>query len=115
MEEETENRREIELHTLSKEHEDEEEHDVIVFVHGAGGRVDQFRHQIAYFFDQGFDVFGFDLIGHGNSPKPEDWETYMPDNLVEDMVTTMAPLRNKTKVRYPFLKYCLFYILNATE
>ena len=43
----------------------------ILFIHGAGGRADQWECQIDYFKDN-YQITTFDLIGHGRSPKPRN-------------------------------------------
>lgn len=51
-------------------YDDRNENDTcIFFIHGAGGRADQWKNQIE-FLRKNYAVIAFDLIGHGNSPKP---------------------------------------------
>jgi pimeloyl-ACP methyl ester carboxylesterase len=42
----------------------------IVFIHGFGGNADQFRYQMQYFGDKGFNSYAIDLLGYGYSSKP---------------------------------------------
>lgn len=43
----------------------------LFFIHGAGGRADQWINQIDHFKDK-YKVTAFDLLGHGRSPKPKN-------------------------------------------
>ncbi len=43
----------------------------LFFIHGAGGRADQWNNQIDHFNDK-YQITTFDLLGHGRSPKPKD-------------------------------------------
>ncbi len=42
----------------------------IVFIHGFGGNADQFRYQMQFFGDKGFNAYALDLLGYGYSSKP---------------------------------------------
>jgi len=42
----------------------------IFFIHGAGGRADQWKNQIDHFNDE-YEIVAFDLLGHGRSPMPK--------------------------------------------
>lgn len=42
----------------------------LFFIHGAGGRADQWKNQIDHFKDE-YQITTFDLLGHGRSPKPK--------------------------------------------
>ncbi|MCH7764888.1 MAG: alpha/beta hydrolase, partial [Candidatus Marinimicrobia bacterium] len=43
----------------------------LFFIHGAGGRADQWKNQIDHFKDE-YRITTFDLLGHGRSPKPKE-------------------------------------------
>jgi len=47
----------------------------IFFIHGAGGRADQWHHQINTLKDK-YTIVAFDLLGHGKSPKPKAGYTF---------------------------------------
>ncbi|MAD51861.1 MAG: hypothetical protein CMF79_04715 [Candidatus Marinimicrobia bacterium] len=47
----------------------------IFFIHGAGGRADQWHHQINALKDK-YTIVAFDLLGHGKSPKPKAGYTF---------------------------------------
>jgi len=47
----------------------------IFFIHGAGGRADQWHHQINALKDKN-TIVAFDLLGHGKSPKPKAGYTF---------------------------------------
>ncbi|MFQ6678610.1 MAG: alpha/beta fold hydrolase, partial [Fidelibacterota bacterium] len=47
----------------------------IYFIHGAGGRADQWLHQVEYFKDQ-YQITLVDLLGHGRSPKEKMGYTF---------------------------------------
>ena len=47
----------------------------IFFIHGAGGRADQWHHQINTLKEK-YNIIAFDLLGHGNSPKPKTGYTF---------------------------------------
>lgn len=43
----------------------------LFFIHGAGGRAEQWKNQIDHFKDE-YQITTFDLLGHGRSPKPKN-------------------------------------------
>jgi len=49
----------------------EEKKPTIVFIHGAGGRIEQWNVQINFFQKQGFKTLAINLPGHGKSPRLE--------------------------------------------
>ena len=63
---------------------------VLVFVHGGGGRADQWQDQLAYFASRGKEaVVAMDLLGHGGSDKPKPSRRDNPyhfDGMVSDVL-----------------------------
>lgn len=49
---------------------------LIFFIHGAGGRADQWHKQINALKDK-YSILSFDLLGHGKSPKPKTGYTFL--------------------------------------
>jgi abhydrolase domain-containing protein 8 len=56
----------------------------LFFIHGAGGRADQWINQIDHFKDK-YQITTFDLLGHGRSSKPKNG--YEFNSLLADVVT----------------------------
>ncbi|KAI7901115.1 Alpha/Beta hydrolase protein [Cokeromyces recurvatus] len=57
---------------------------LIVFIHGLGGQVSQWKCQIEY-FSHTAHVLAIDLLGCGKSEVTKDWESYTTASLVEDV------------------------------
>ncbi|KAI9359699.1 Alpha/Beta hydrolase protein [Pilaira anomala] len=57
---------------------------LIVFIHGLGGQVSQWKCQIEY-FSKTAHVLAIDLLGCGKSEVATDWESYKTESLVEDV------------------------------
>jgi pimeloyl-ACP methyl ester carboxylesterase len=56
----------------------------LFFVHGVGGRIGHWRHQITY-FRQFYDIIAYDHFGFGGSDKDmEHGEIYHPTEYVKD-------------------------------
>lgn len=62
-------------HELEIYHHRTDSDTLIFFIHGAGGRADQWYHQINALKDK-YTIVAFDLLGHGNSPKPKTGYTF---------------------------------------
>jgi len=64
-----------------------EDKQVYFFIHGAGGRGDQWRFQVQHLSEknQGHVVV-IDWLGHGNSEKPDKFEAYTSKEILEDML-----------------------------
>jgi pimeloyl-ACP methyl ester carboxylesterase len=69
----------------------------VFFVHGAGGRAGQFRHQIEYLATK-VNVIAFDYLGHGISDKPDKPDLYNADNHLFDLIAVFE--RYKTKINH---------------
>src|ERR1035437_2292678 len=52
---------------------------VVVLVHGLGGRADDWRNLAPYFAKAGFRVYMPDLVGYGRSEQPTDFSYSVPD------------------------------------
>ncbi|CAO3675099.1 unnamed protein product [Rhizopus stolonifer] len=57
---------------------------LIVFIHGLGGQVSQWQHQIEY-FSQTAHILAIDLLGCGKSEVVNDWDAYTTEALVESV------------------------------
>eukprot|EP00455_Lapot_gusevi_P039485 TRINITY_DN4429_c0_g1_i3.p1 TRINITY_DN4429_c0_g1~~TRINITY_DN4429_c0_g1_i3.p1 ORF type:complete len:304 (+),score=36.29 TRINITY_DN4429_c0_g1_i3:80-991(+) len=59
----------------------------IFFLHGIGGRSEQFFDQIRFIADTrgDFNVVAFDLLGHGRSSKPEHEDSYTLNDMLDDV------------------------------
>ncbi|CAO0793562.1 unnamed protein product [Mucor circinelloides] len=57
---------------------------LIVFIHGLGGQVSQWRCQIEY-FSHTAHILAIDLLGCGKSQVSKDWESYTTASLVDDV------------------------------
>jgi pimeloyl-ACP methyl ester carboxylesterase len=72
----------------------------LIFLHGAGGRSDQFRQQIDYFKNL-YNILSFDYLGHGASekPKPSEGENlYSFQNLYLDIETLFKQYATKKTI-----------------
>lgn len=58
----------------------------LAFFHGFPSTVDDWRHQLEYFSDQGFGVIAPDMLGYGGSSKPDDVSAYVHRDMAEDMI-----------------------------
>jgi pimeloyl-ACP methyl ester carboxylesterase len=90
---------------------------VILCVHGWPELAYSWRHQIAYFINQGYAVATMDVRGYGQSSKPEDVEGYTLASLAGDVASVAksisdepvilfghdwgAPICYATALRYP--------------
>lgn len=66
----------------------------IVFLHGMGSSSETWAAQRAALEDR-FTVVTWDLLGHGQSPVPEDPELYSRDGALEDLDAVLATLDEK--------------------
>ncbi|KAI9476464.1 MAG: hypothetical protein EXX96DRAFT_577255 [Benjaminiella poitrasii] len=57
---------------------------LIVFIHGLGGQVSQWKCQIEY-FSHTAHILAIDLLGCGKSEMTSDWKSYTTASLVEDV------------------------------
>ncbi|GAA5804059.1 hypothetical protein HPULCUR_009545 [Helicostylum pulchrum] len=57
---------------------------LIVFIHGLGGQVSQWKCQIEY-FSKTAHILAIDLLGCGKSEEAKDWESYATGSLVDDV------------------------------
>ncbi|KAI8989496.1 hypothetical protein BDB01DRAFT_718366 [Pilobolus umbonatus] len=57
---------------------------LIVFIHGLGGQVSQWKYQIEY-FSHTAHILAIDLLGCGKSEVADDWESYTTASLVNDV------------------------------
>jgi len=64
----------------------------VFFIHGAGGRADQWHHQINSLKDQ-YNIVTFDLLGHGRSPKPE--EGYAFSDIMTDVEAVFTKYKHE--------------------
>lgn len=72
----------------------------LFFLHGAGGRSDQFRQQIEFFKGR-YNILSFDYLGHGNSEKPKppaNANPYSFKNLYLDIETLFNKFANEKNV-----------------
>lgn len=58
---------------------------VIIFVHGACARMQQFSNQIEYFKEAGYEISAYDALGCGLSDKPVGSHHYTSEALYLDM------------------------------
>lgn len=63
-------------HELEIYHHGSDSDTLIFFIHGAGGRADQWHKQINALKDK-YSILSFDLLGHGKSPKPKTGYTFL--------------------------------------
>lgn len=75
------------LHIWQHKNEDDEQRErpVMLFVHGAGGRKEQWQAQIDH-FKETHDVLAFDMVGHGQSNAVGDWYGYATAHLLQDLL-----------------------------
>ena len=65
--------------------------DVLFLVHGGGGRAEQWRFQMEHVTSEAFQarrpchVVAFDMLGHGDSDKPDVWEMYAMEEMLADV------------------------------
>lgn len=57
----------------------------LFFIHGVGGSLDIWTHQLDFFSKQGYEVIAADLAGHGASSEPQIAAAYTFYALAEDM------------------------------
>ena len=57
--------------------------DLLLFIHGSCGSLEQFRAQLAH-FSAGYHVVSYDALGCGASPKPDDAPAYAKAQLLAD-------------------------------
>ncbi len=67
----------------------------IFFIHGAGGRADQWHHQINALKDK-YSIIAFDLLGHGRSPKPKAGYTF--SELMGDVEKIYTKYKRKNNI-----------------
>eukprot|EP01080_Neovahlkampfia_damariscottae_P010197 gene10197-2616_t len=78
--------------------ENENKDEVLFFVHGLGGRIEQFRFQINY-FSKMYTIVGIDFVGHGSSYKDfENSSRYETDLILSDF--KQIYLKYKSKKNY---------------
>ncbi|XP_022087016.1 protein ABHD8-like [Acanthaster planci] len=70
----------------------------IFFIHGVGGCSDLWRHQIAYFVSQGYEVIAPDLLGHGFSRAPHQSKAYAFSEHADDIMTIFDRFCKKRNV-----------------
>uniref|UniRef100_A0A674MX97 Protein ABHD8 n=1 Tax=Takifugu rubripes TaxID=31033 RepID=A0A674MX97_TAKRU len=58
---------------------------VLFFIHGVGGSLDIWRHQLEFFSKQGYETIAVDLVGHGASSAPQIAAAYTFYALAEDI------------------------------
>jgi pimeloyl-ACP methyl ester carboxylesterase len=56
---------------ISVKSEKKESLSPVLFLHGFGGNADQFRKNIPFIAQNGYDSYGMDLLGYGYSDKPD--------------------------------------------
>lgn len=79
------------VHVKYEEHESPEA-PLAFFIHGAGGRCDQYRELFPHFRKE-YSILTFDFVGHGNSQKPfNGLDYYCSKEIIED-------------IKFIFLKY----------
>lgn len=59
---------------------------LIIFVHGACARMQQFENQIRYFMKDGYEIVSYDALGCGESAKPIGQSYYVSDEMYKDFV-----------------------------
>eukprot|EP01135_Chromosphaera_perkinsii_P009377 Nk52_evm53s1737 gene=Nk52_evmTU53s1737 len=64
--------------------EGEDERPVLFFIHGFGGCTEQWRDQVCFYMKR-VPLVLVDLVGHGESEKPEDSTVYSTDSIVKDL------------------------------
>ena len=62
---------------------------VVFFCHGAGGNKDQWRLQWQALKVEGYSLVAWDLMGHGDSPRPRDDQAYAWSELVADYLAIL--------------------------
>jgi len=62
---------------------------VVFFCHGAGGNKDQWRLQWQALKAEGYSLVAWDLMGHGDSPRPRDDQAYAWPELVADYLALL--------------------------
>lgn len=62
---------------------------VVFFCHGAGGNKDQWRLQWQALKAEGYSLVAWDLMGHGDSPRPRDDQAYAWPELVADYLAIL--------------------------
>lgn len=68
----------------SETHIISEQHDWIVFVHGAGGNISTWKYQVPH-FKKNYNVLLFDLKGHGKSKSQDSEMPYTFESIAEDI------------------------------
>lgn len=59
---------------------------LMIFVHGACARMQQFVNQIRYFMKEGYEIVSYDALGCGSSSKPIGQSHYVSDEMYRDFV-----------------------------
>ncbi len=74
----------------------------VIFVHDLGENVELYAAAASLFVRNGFNVFGFDLRGHGRSMALTG-DVLRFQDLVNDLLQVVAWIRHKSQRRMPFL------------
>ncbi len=74
----------------------------VIFVHDLGENVELYAAAAGILVRKGFNVFGFDLRGHGRS-MPLTGDVLRFQDLVNDLLQVVAWIRHKSQRRMPFL------------
>jgi len=58
----------------------------VIFIHGGGGRAEQWHHQIQAFDKKGdINIIAVDMLGHGRGSKPLDGSSYRAEQMIADL------------------------------
>ena len=71
---------------------------VLFFIHGVGGSAQMWEPQIQYFLFEGYEIITFDLLGHGLSTKPNNYESYYFMELAQDVLAVFDRFHKKKNV-----------------
>uniref|UniRef100_A0A7S4HZI8 AB hydrolase-1 domain-containing protein n=1 Tax=Vannella robusta TaxID=1487602 RepID=A0A7S4HZI8_9EUKA len=75
----------------------DQEAPIAYFIHGAGGRSDQFR-TLTPLFRENYSILHFDFVGHGDSDKPPlGIEYYRAERIVEDLLHVYNKHKQNTR------------------
>lgn len=70
----------------------------LVFLHGFPSSAYDWRHQVAFFVNQGFGVLAPDLLGYGGTDKPTETAFYARSLMSADIISIMDKEDINTKV-----------------
>jgi len=72
------------LHILQRRKDGESSRPTMLFLHGAGGRKEQWEAQVEH-FQETHNIIAYDILGHGQNDKGPKPSAYVTSELVRDL------------------------------